>query len=113
MFGKKKNKKKFLVYSHSMYKKHREQKGTVVLSCDHCSSTSHGPAITVLTQEVCNQVHFRCLLEISNYAFSENISTADYRVFWDRALFISAGEAVFSLQLLKFLLILKEDITGL
>ena len=83
-----------------MYEEH-EEKGTVVLSCDRCFSRSHGPAVTALTQEVSNQVQFLCLLKISNCAFSENISTADYKVFWDGALFIPPGEAVFSPAVIK------------
>lgn len=52
-----------------MYEKHKEEKGTVVLSCDHCSSTCHGPAVIALSQEGCNQVQLLCLLKISNCAF--------------------------------------------
>jgi len=52
------------MYSHSTYEKRKEEKGTVVLSCACCSSTSHGAAGTALTQEVSNQVQFLPLLEI-------------------------------------------------
>lgn len=44
------------MYSDSNEEKHEEEKGSVVPPCDHCSSTSHDPAVTALTQEVGNQV---------------------------------------------------------
>lgn len=73
----------------------------MVLSWDHCSSTSYCPAMTALTQKVSNQVQFLCLRKISNCAFSEGISTAGYKVFWDGAFFIPSGEAVFSPEVIK------------
>lgn len=81
----------------------------MVPSCDHRSSTSHDPAATALTQEVSNQVQLLWLLKISNCAFSGNISTADYRVFWDGALFIPPGGAVISTPVIKVFIDLKGE----
>lgn len=64
------------MYSDSNEEKHEEEKGSVVPPCDHCSSTSHDPAVTALTQEVGNQVQLLWLLMTSNCAFSEDILTA-------------------------------------
>lgn len=81
----------------------------MVPSCDLCSSTSHDPAVTALTQEVSNQVQLLWLLMTSNFVFGENISTADYKVFWDAALFIPPGGAVISPAVIKVLVDLKVE----
>lgn len=59
------------MYSDGNKEKHEEEKGSVVLSCTHCSSTSHDPAYPALTQEVSNQVLLLWLLMTSNCAFSQ------------------------------------------
>lgn len=78
-----------------MYEKHKKEKwlwsfpGIIALLHLYC------PAITALAQEVSDQVQFLCLCKISYCAFSESISTAGYRVFWDGAFSIPSGEAGF------------------
>lgn len=86
------------MYSDSNGEKHEEEKGSVLSSCDHCSSASHDPADTALTQEVSNQVHL--LLAAHDLKLCLQ-STADYKVFWDGALFIPPGGAVISPAVIK------------
>lgn len=80
----------------------------MVPSCDHCSSISHDPAVTALTQEVTNQLQHLWLLMTSNWAFSKNISTANYKVFCDGALSIPPGGVVISPAVNKVFIDLKQ-----
>lgn len=94
------------MYSDSNREKREEEKRSVLPSCEHCSSASHDPADTALTQEESNQVQLLWLLMTSNCAFSQQQITKYSGMGLSAYLLV---ELLFPLQLLKVFIDLKVE----